>query len=200
MAAITTAAIGVASAGYQIYQGEKGKADAKRGLNNHVPQETPNNHANIGVSTYGSDLMREETGRLAASSIEAARGAGSRGIFSSLPAIQEATNKTNREIQIALDDQVTKRDYAIAGEEERIRAMLEQRDRDKLAGLGAMLNAGKHDTMSGIRGVANSLAYGLREIEADRNGGGSDDSSYQNFLKRQKEIEELEQASSNNKI
>lgn len=170
MAAITTAAVGVASAGYQIYEGAKQNKEARKGIKDHKPLDTPNNHENIAVSTYGSDLMREETGRLSASSVEAARGAGSRGIFSSLPSIQEATNKANREIQVDLDQQVQKRDYAIAGENERIRGMLESRDQNKLAGLGTLLNAGQHNTMSGIRGAGNAMSYGMREIEAERKG------------------------------
>lgn len=167
MAAVTTAVIGVAASGYQIYNAQEQKKEAKKALNEHKPQDLANNHEKIRLSTSGTDLMREESGRVAASAVEASRGGGIRGVMSSIPKIQEYANKTNREIQVDLDDQIIKRDYAIAEESERIRTVQEKRDEDKLAGLGTSLNVANQDTFSGIRGGINAIAYGLNAIEGD---------------------------------
>lgn len=91
MAAITSASIGLAAAGTSIYQGEQQKKKAKAELNAYERQELNNSFENVGISTVGTDLMREEAQRTTANIVDALQGGGSRGL-ALLPAVQANTN------------------------------------------------------------------------------------------------------------
>lgn len=152
MAAITSAAIGVAAAGYSIYQGEEQKKKAKAELNAYERQELNNAFEDVGISTVGTDLMREETQRTTANIVNALQGGGSRGL-ALLPAVQASTNNVNRQIQKDIDDQIIQREYAIAGEDSRIMGIKEQRDNQNIAALGSQYMAGEQNTWNGINGA-----------------------------------------------
>lgn len=70
----------------------------------------------VGISTVGTDMMREEAQQTTANIVDALQGGGSRGL-ALLPAVQANTNQVNRPIQKDLDDQIIQRKYAIAGED-----------------------------------------------------------------------------------
>lgn len=159
MAAITTAAIGVAGAGYQILQGERQRKQAQDALNEYDRQEIENVYKDVPISTVGSDLMREETARTAATLTNAARETGTRGVLSSIPRIQSGINDANRESQRYLDDQVIRRNYAIADDERRIQGMTENRENADLAGIGQQLEVGRQNTFSGIRALGSNLSF-----------------------------------------
>lgn len=156
MAAVTAAAIAGGSAIYQTAQGVSQTNKANDALNAFDRQELENVYENIGISTVGSDLIKDENALVAGNAIDAARSGGIRGIMSTLPKIQAQNNAMNREARNYLDQQVQRRDYAIAGDEARIRQMQEQRDNADLAGIGQQLAVGQQNTWSGIRGIANA--------------------------------------------
>lgn len=151
-AAITSAALGVAVAGASIYQGEQQKKKAKAELNAYERQELNNSFENVGISTVGTDLMREEAQRTTANIVDALQGGGSRGL-ALLPAVQANTNQVNRQIQKDIDDQIIQREYAIAGEDSRIMGIKEQRDNQNIAALGSQYMAGEQNTWNGINGA-----------------------------------------------
>jgi hypothetical protein len=165
MAAITTAAIGVAGAGFQIYQGMQQKKDAENALNEFERQDLENVYENMPISTLGSDLMREESGRTASTQVEASRAAGIRGIMGAVPKIQAQNNLQNRQAQIDLDSQVQKRNYSIAGDNQRIQGMQEQRDNADLAGIGQQMQAGQQNTFDGLRGLGNAAISGANNMD-----------------------------------
>ncbi|MGS4345100.1 hypothetical protein ACKUSY_05710 [Myroides odoratus] len=151
-AAITSASIGLAVAGASIYQGEQQKKKAKAELNAYERQELNNSFENVGISTVGTDLMREEAQRTTANIVDALQGGGSRGL-ALLPAVQANTNQVNRQIQKDIDDQIIQREYAIAGEDSRIMGIKEQRDNQNIAALGSQYMAGEQNTWNGINGA-----------------------------------------------
>ncbi|WP_208103223.1 hypothetical protein [Myroides sp. LoEW2-1] len=153
MAAITSAAVGVAASGYSIYQGESQKKKAKSELNSYERQELINAAEQIQISTVGSDLMREETQRTTANMVAALQGGGSRAIGAGLPQLQAGINQTNRQIQKDLDDQVIQREYAIANEEANIRGIKEQRDMQNIGALQSQYAAGDQNMWNGINGA-----------------------------------------------
>lgn len=171
MAAVTTAITGAATAGFQIYQGIKQENEANKLMSEFDRQELENVYKDMQISTVGSDLMREESGRTSASLVDASRNAGVRGVFGAIPKIAAQNNSQNREAQVYLDDQVQRRDYNIAKDNQRIQSMQEQRDNQELAGIGQLQQTGQQNVFSGIRGVANSAIYGAQNI--DWNGQGS---------------------------
>ena len=165
MAAVTTAAIGVASSGYQIYKGAQDAKDAKEALNNFERQELTNVYENMPISTLGSDLIKEENSRISSTQVNALRQSGIRGILGGIPKIQSENNRSNLQAQRLLDDQVIKRNYAISRDNQRIQGVQEQRDNADLAGIGQQLQTGRQNTFNGIRGVGNSLIYGANNID-----------------------------------
>ncbi|EHQ41535.1 hypothetical protein [Myroides odoratus] len=152
MAAITSASIGLAAAGASIYQGEQQKKKAKEEMNSYQRQELDNAFERVGISTVGTDLMREEAQRTTANIVDALQGGGSRGL-ALLPAVQANTNQVNRQIQKDIDDQIIQRDYAIAGEDSRIMGIKEQRDNQNIAALGSQYMAGEQNMWNGINGA-----------------------------------------------
>jgi hypothetical protein len=176
MAAVTTG-IMAATAGFQLF---KGISDTKKGqnaLSNFDRGELKNVYEDMAISTVGSDLMREESGRTTASLIDASRGAGARGVYSNIPRIQAYNNSQNLEARSYLDKQVQERNYAIADDGRRIQQMQEQRDNQDLAGIGAQIQAGRENTFAGLRGIGNSLIYGIENSGSGEDGGedGGDD-------------------------
>jgi hypothetical protein len=165
-AAITTTAIGTGLAAYQTYQGKENKRKGEKALRDYDRQDldASNPYENIPISTVGSDLMREESQRTSANAIDAIRGMGSRGA-AYLPGIISANNTATRGARAYLDDQITKRNYAIAGDETAIRSMKENREEADLAGLGNQIQVGRQDMWSGLRGLGNSAIYGANNID-----------------------------------
>lgn len=162
MGATTAVALGgMAMSGYQLYQGAQDKKRAERAFNNYNRQDLVNPYENMPVSTFGTDYMREETSRNVASMVDASRNAGARGIYSNIPKLVAYNNDANRETQIMLDDQVQKRNYAIAGDEVAIRGINESRDEANLAGIGNLMEVGRQDMWSGLRGMGASAMYGI---------------------------------------
>ncbi len=165
MAAITTAVISAGMAGYQIYQGAEQKKKAKQALNNYERQELDNAFEDIQISTMGSDLMREENQRNMATAVDVMGQAGDRAIIGGIPKLVSTMNNANQEARAYLDNQVQKRDYAIAGDNQRIEGIQENRDTANINALGQQVQAGNQDMWSGKMGMGSSLAYGARNIK-----------------------------------
>lgn len=159
-AAITTAAIGLAAAGTQIYMGAKAKQQGQKALQDYNRQDLDNSnpYKAIQISTIGSDIMREESQRISANSVDAIRNMGTRGA-SLLPGVIAANNNANRESRNYLDDQIIKRNYAIAGDNVNTRGMKEDRENADLAGIGNQIQVGRQDMWNGFRGAGSSLMY-----------------------------------------
>ncbi|MFH6944641.1 hypothetical protein [Flavobacterium sp. FlaQc-50] len=161
-AAITTAAVGLGMAGLQAYQGAENKRKGQKALQDYDRQDLAGSNAykGIPISTVGSDLLREETQRTSANTVDAIRNMGTRGA-SLLPGVISANNRANRDSRNYLDDQVIKREYAIAGDEGNIRSLTEDRENADLAGIGNQIQVGRQDMWSGIRGLGNSAMYAI---------------------------------------
>ena len=183
MAAITTAALGLAMGGYQAYQGAQNAKKANRAINEYNRQDLDksNPYENMQISTIGSDVMNEQNQINSANAIEAMRAGGSRGI-AMLPSVTAQNNQANQNTRAYLDDQVTKRNYAIAGDKTAIRGMKEDRENADLAGLGQQLQTGRQDMWSGIRGIGSSAMYAANNIDWNGDGGTNQGGDYGNIL------------------
>lgn len=171
MAAITTAAVGVASSAYTIANAEKQKKDAKKALEGLDVPELDNAFEGISISTEGSDIMREENQRNSAMLIDAARSGGVRSVMGSIPMISALNTNSNREARAYLDDQIIRKEYAMAGDNRSIRGINENRYMGDVQGLNNMIQTQQQNTWMGIRGFGNSLMYAGRNI--DWNGDGT---------------------------
>lgn len=163
MAAVTSTVLSGLAAGYQIYSGAKDKKNAENALNNFERQDLSNPYENIQLSTIGTDAMREESGRTAANLVENSRG-DMRSIMGNIPRIVALNNEMNKGVQVELDNQNQRRDYAIAGDETNIRGIQEGRDNADLSGIGTQLNVGRQDMWSGIKGVVSTGMYAANNL------------------------------------
>jgi hypothetical protein len=165
MAAATVASLGgLALSGYQAYQGAQDKKRAQNDLDNYKRQELVNPYENMQISTLGTDFMKEQSQLTSSGLIDASRNAGIRGVYGMIPKIVSYNNNINREAQILLDDQVQKRNYAIANDEIAMRDIREGRDNANLAGIGQRLEVGRQDMWSGLRGMGAAANYGANNI------------------------------------
>lgn len=164
-AAITTTAVGLGLSGLQTVNAFNRKEDSEDELNNYDRQNLDNTFKNIKISTVGSDLLREQSSRTSADLIDAAKNAGARGIFSSIPKIVESTNSINQEARKYLDDQVIRREYAVAGDDSNIRDMKERRDEANIAGLSSQVDAANQDFQSGLFGLGKTAMYAANNLK-----------------------------------
>lgn len=176
-AATATAIVGGGLAAYQAIDGANQKRKAQNALQRYKRQDldASNPYENIPISTVGSDIMTEQSQMNNTNAVDALRNGGTRGI-AMIPQVVANSNRQNQEIRAYLDDQVTKRNYAIAGDKTAIRGMKEERENADLAGLGQQMQVGRQDMWSGFRGLASSGMYATNNI--DWNGKGAADTYY----------------------
>jgi len=146
----------LAASGLQVAQGMRQEREANSALNDFERQDLENVYRDMPISLLGSNLRREDASQTTANLTEAARGSGIRGVFGALPRIQSMSNQGARQNQLDIDDQVMRRNYAIAGDEGRIQGMQENRDNQDLAGIGQQMAVGQQNIQSGISGAFNS--------------------------------------------
>lgn len=173
MAAVTGTVLAVGMGAYTIAQNEKAKKDAKNALNDYERQDLENAFENVQISTMGSDLAKEEAAGNAATMIDTLQRGGTRAIFGGLPKVQEYLTGVNNQAAQYLDSQQTRRDYAIAQEEGRIRDIRENRDMQNIGALSSQINAANQNIQNGYMGIASGLMYGARNIQTGGGGGQS---------------------------
>lgn len=161
MAVGTTAAIlgGAAIAGgaAKSITGAKQAKKARQAARNYQRRELRNVNEGRRISTLGSELAREEAARRNATSLEALRSGGVRGVVGGVGAVNEANIRQSRQIAADLDRQQMALDRDIARDEQRIQQMQEQRERDDLAALQGQVNAGNQQMFSGFGDIASGI-------------------------------------------
>lgn len=169
--ATATALVGTGLSAFQTIKSGKEKRDAKNAMNNYNRVDLENPYENIQLSTYGTDIMKEQSARNTASAIDAVRGGGARLIASTLPKIQANANKVDQNIAMDLEQQDLKRQYAIARGDENILRMKEQRDRENIAAISSQYNAANQNFNQGLWGVASGAASTMRGLQYDKDNG-----------------------------
>lgn len=170
-------------AGYSLFSGFKQKSmgkkqmeSAQKAIDAFEFQDLNNVYDNIGVSTLGSDLKRQEAQRTTASAIDAARSGGIQGVLSALPGIQSYNSQISNQAALDLDQQQQRLDYAKASDQANIRAMIEERQANELAGLGQKLATGQQNYFSGLSNLSNSF-MSIGQMMNGSNSGGENNSS-----------------------
>lgn len=169
--ATSTAIMGgltLAKGAYDTIQASKDRKKRQAELDAYQRQnlQESNVYKKMQISTIGSDLMREESARNMATAMNSIGNAGTRAIIGATPKLVAEQNNVDRTIQKELDDQVQKRDYAIAGDDAQIRGMQEQREYQDLAGLGNAIDTARQDQNMGMNTMLNgtmAVASGMSE-------------------------------------
>lgn len=149
--------IGLAKGIYDTIAAGKGRKKRQAELDAYQRQklEDSNVYKKMQISTIGTDIMREESARNMATAMNFIGNAGTRAIIGSTPKLVAEQNNVDRTIQKDIDEQVQKRDYAIAGDEAQIRGMQEQREYQDLAGLGNAIDTARQDQNMGMNTMLN---------------------------------------------
>lgn len=171
MAVATSTAIigGVAAAGgiAKSISGAKRAKEAKRALNKFRMQELNNAYENVSVSSLGADLMREESARNTASSLNALQQAGSREVVGGIGHLQREKNRINQTIASDLDRQKVDIERMIARDEANIRGVQENRDLQTLSGYGRAMEVGRQDTWSGIGDIGQAGMFFANNLQSN---------------------------------
>jgi hypothetical protein len=157
---------GAATSAYSAYDASQKKKSAQKALNNLQTPELVNSFKDQQVSTLGSDLRKQEASRTTASSIDALRGAGARGIIGGIGAVQDNNNKMNAEIGANLDEQQKNINNNIAQDNLNIRGINEGRFQDKVTGLSSQINSAENAKQQGIGNTINGLTTAGSEYNA----------------------------------
>lgn len=141
---------------------------ANKALDNLQVPEYENPNRNISISTLGSDLIKEEGQRTTANILDTLQGGSARNIFSALPGLVATNNQINQQAGLDIDKQMLDREYAIAGYEERLNGVEENRYQRELSGIGAMYDAGQNQVWNGVNGMISSAGALGRSLDGDK--------------------------------
>jgi len=146
--AITKGAMGIAQT-----------AKANRALENFKRQDLRNITEGMRVSTLGAQLNTREAQRRFATSVDALRSGGVRGVVGGLGAQEQLMQNQQARISAELDRQQVMIDRMRAQDEARIRNMQEQRESFDQQMLYGQKAAGRQATMSAIGDLAGAASF-----------------------------------------
>jgi hypothetical protein len=182
MAAVTGAVIAAGTAAYSISQSVKAakeKKAAQREIANMKSSELVNSGDSLSVSKLGAEAQQQEQARLASTQVQSAADSGTRGIIGSVGKIAAGNQNQNQQIAANLDEQQKDIDIYKAGDQQNIRAMEEERFRDKLAALSSQYNASNQNQNTAMGNATTSLGsaannYAMTKYYQNlgKNGGG----------------------------
>jgi hypothetical protein len=155
---IAAIGIGAAAAGgiAQTISGISRTNKAKKALAGFQRQRLTNITEGMRVSTMGAELQTQEAQRRFATSVDALRSGGVRGLVGGLGQVEQQQQIGQQQIAAGLDQQQQQIDMMRAEDEGRIRSMIENRESAAIAGLGAELQNARQTTNAGISGIAGA--------------------------------------------
>ena len=185
MAVATSMAIigglGLAKGVFDTIKAGKEKKQRQAELDAYQRQELTNKYKDMQISTIGSDMMREESSRNMATAMNTIGNAGTRAIIGATPKLVAEQNNAGRAIQKELDDQLIKKNYAIAQDDAQIRGLQEQRENADLAGLGNAVDTARQDMNMGMNTALNGLmtvGAGIYDKDTEAKPSGADFMKY----------------------
>lgn len=171
MAAFTTIAVAAGAAltagggAANMIKGAKRAKNAQKALDNFKRQELKNVTEGMRVSTLGAELQTQEAQRRFATSVDALKSGGVRGLVGGLGRQEQLQQVQQQQIAADLDRQQINIDQMAAQDEARIQGMQERRESAAIAGLGSEIAAGKAQQAQGFSSIAQAgtslLAAGM---------------------------------------
>ena len=155
--AIAAAAVAVVGGVASAVVSAKQAKNARNAIKNYKRQELTNAYKDVTIETRGAQLQREELARSSATSINALRQGGIRGVVGGVGQVQQANVLQSRVIGADLERQQKQIDQLKASDEVRIQQTQEAREQADLAGLGQQLQAGRQGVMNGIGMAAQGV-------------------------------------------
>lgn len=164
--ATVTAIVGLGMATYKTIDENNKKKKAARALKNLEQPELKNVADGMEVSTLGADSQREEQSRLAATQVDALRGAGTRGIFGGLGRVEAGNQKVAANIAADLDMQQKEIDKIRANDDQAIRGIKEDRHNANVAALSSQYNAAQDGQNQGMANMLQAGAMAAQNYSA----------------------------------
>ena len=127
---------------------------ARKALENFQRQELKNITEGMRVSTLGAELQTQEAQRRFATSVDALRSGGVRGVVGGLGQQEQLQQRQQQQISADLDRQQREIEMMRAQDEARIRVMQEERDTFDIGRLSGQQAAGRAQLSSAIGDVA----------------------------------------------
>jgi hypothetical protein len=132
---------------------------AKRAMESFKRQELENVTSGLRVSTLGAQLQTQEAQRRFATSVDALRSGGVRGLVGGLGQINQQQSQVQAQIAADLDRQQMGIEQMRATDQANIRAMQEQRESFDFNMLAGQRAAGQQALFSGIGDVAGAIGF-----------------------------------------
>lgn len=180
MAAITSAAIGIATSAYQIGENISQRNKAKQELEDFNRQELTNPYEGIQVDTTRADQMTKANLINVATSVDALQRLGERGVLAGIPRLNESSILLQDKISEDISRQQRENDLLIAKGEEELQRIRENREQQALLGIGQELNVANQNIVTGFGDIVSSgLAFGnaLGSLNKNNNAANTLDSS-----------------------
>ena len=174
-AAITSAAIGVGLSATQLIIAEGEKKKQKEAIRNFKSQELTNPNENIQISTEKADQETDAALARFGTTIEALQRGGARTVLGGVPRVNDSNILLQNLISQDIGRQEAERSVRIAGGEERIRAIRENREQLALQGLGQALNVANQNSQTAIRDISSSGRSLFSSIDFESGGGVGND-------------------------
>lgn len=143
-------AVAAGASAAQTVSGAVRTSRARKALENFQRQELKNVTEGMRVSTLGAELQTQEAQRRFATSVEALRAGGVRGLVGGLGTVEQQQQSAQQQIAAGLDIQQQQIEQARAQDLANIRSMQEQRESAQIAGLGAEIAAGRQQVNAGL--------------------------------------------------
>jgi hypothetical protein len=168
IATSTAIALGVAAAAStaQTVSGAVRTSRARKALENFQRQELRNVTEGMRISTLGAELQTQEAQRRFATSVDALRAGGVRGLVGGLGAVEQQQQAAQQQIAAGLDVQQQRIEQIRAQDEANVRAMQEQRESSQIAGLGAEMAAGRQQVQAGLQGIGQTAIATATSMES----------------------------------
>jgi len=146
----------------QAISGASRASKARKALENYQRQELRNVTEGLRVSTLGAELQTQEAQRRFATSVDALRSGGVRGLVGGLGQQEQLQQQQQAQISADLDRQQMAIEQMRAQEEMNIRSIQEARETQEIAGIGSEIASGRQMTQAGISGLMDTgLSAGM---------------------------------------
>lgn len=165
--AAATTAFSVGKGISDMSRGDKIASQAMKDLEGYQRQDLDNAYAGMSVPTQGYEMKREQAMQTQAEVGSILSSQGSRGAIGGAISLAESTNQTMEAISAELTQAEFQLNQLMAEDEARIRGIVEQRESQDIAGLGARAAYGESLKESGgsrlvsTLGSTANLAYNM---------------------------------------
>jgi hypothetical protein len=173
---LLAAGISFAGGAFKTLMGGLQASKAKRAMDNFQRQKLKNVTEGMRVSTLGAQLQTQEAQRRFATSVDALRSGGVRGLVGGLNQADQQQAQVQRQISADLDRQQMAIEQMRAQDQAAIRGMQEERESFDYQMLAGQRAAGRQAIYSGVGDMVSAGAFAAMNMgdeEGDTGGGGT---------------------------